>query len=456
MRRPLRTAVEALTSVGGRLLGYPSNSFFVAATLMIRGSIALSRSQTGQAWLKQFPVPAHAEAAAKLLNSILLLSEKDVAEAIRDQLDRIAKDRDGLRRCVALYAEREFDGAAVFEVREISDSTKRIRKRAVGYSGPPAIRPTRGRARVGSEGAIAYLISQEVERWPRILKNHPGPDRIRAKSSPVGAIVIVTDFIGSGKRVRKMLDKFWRVPSVKSWVSLKWVNFKVVAAAGTRSGIAEVQSHRLTPAVHVGHIAPTIDTWTDQTLADKWRDLIKLYGPEEGRGGVDRAGFDGDSALIAFSSRIPNNTPAMIHKSDGIKWRALYEGPAPSDLRLVFRIREANEIADAAAANLGIDLAQKLSDGEKTTIVVLSALGRGSRRGGEIAIAERLGMSVAEVGDTLQRAKTAGLITADLRLTEKGQAMLRANDAHDRVRPTIATNAEPYYPQQLRIPRVTT
>jgi len=118
--------------------------------------------------------------------------------------------------------------------------------------------------RVGSEGTVAHLISQLVEKWPRLLKTHPGPRGIRAKSSPVAAIVIVTDLIGSGTRVNKMLDKFWKVPSVKSWVSRKWIELIVVAAAGTQAGITAVQSHRLRPTVIAEHIVPTIGTWKDR------------------------------------------------------------------------------------------------------------------------------------------------------------------------------------------------
>ncbi|WP_287181033.1 hypothetical protein [Mesorhizobium sp.] len=84
-----------------------------------------------------------------------------------------------------------------------------MRKRAIGRSGPPAVKPVRGLARVGSEGLLAFVASQQKEAWPDIFMNHPGPDSLRAKSAPAGEVVIITDFIGSGNRIRSMLDKFW-------------------------------------------------------------------------------------------------------------------------------------------------------------------------------------------------------------------------------------------------------
>ena len=337
---------------------------------MTRARVPLSRTETGKAWLAQFSSADDVKAAGKLLDAMLLLNDTEIADAIRDEIDKLVDEWHGRGRSLALYAEREFDAGAAFESLDIPDARGRIRRRAVGYSGP--VRPTRGKMRVGSEGTVAHLISQLVEKWPRRLKNHPGPKGIRAKSSPVGAIVIVTDLIGSGARVNRMLDKFWRVPSVKSWVSGKWIVFIVVAAAGTREGIAIVQSHRLRPTVIAEHVVPTIGTWKDQTLANEWHRLIANYGPSSGRGGVARGGYGNTAALVALSSRIPNNAPAIVHQSERSRWRALYEGPAPADLRPIFRVLDEAELAKLAAAAIGIKVAEDLSADDAKLVVVLS------------------------------------------------------------------------------------
>ena len=69
--------------------------------------------------------------------------------------------------------------------------------------------------------------------------NHPGPERLRGKTT-AGEIVIVTDFLGSGTRVSTMLDKFWAVPTVRSWKSRDMIQFRVVAAAAIPSALSKV------------------------------------------------------------------------------------------------------------------------------------------------------------------------------------------------------------------------
>jgi hypothetical protein len=413
--------------------------------------VLLSQSETGNAWLAQFRSADDMKAAGKLLDAMLLLNDNDVADAIRDGIDELANDWQGRGRSLALYAEREFDSGEAYGSLDVPDATGRIRRRAVGYSGP--VKPTRGKMRVGSEGTVAYLISQLVERWPKVLKNHPGPKGIRAKSSPVGAIVIVTDLIGSGTRANKMLDKFWKVPSVKSWVSGKWIEFIVIAAAGTPEGIATVKSHHVRPTVIAEQIVPTIGTWKDQALADEWRQLIAGYGPSQGRGGVARGGYADNAALVALSSRIPNNTPAIIHQSDGSSWRALYEGPAPADLRPHFRMRDEPEQVKQAAEAIGVELAPDLSANDAKLVVVLSAPLSLLRRQNIVAIAAATTLSRSEVERIILQAVADGLLTPKWQLTEAGQEILKANRRGDRRKSTIATNSKPYYPQKLRIPR---
>lgn len=417
----------------------------------MRGSGRLSQSETGKVWLAQFRSEGDVKAATKLLDAMLLLNDTDVADAIRDGINKLTEEWDGHGRSLALYAEREFDASVAFESEDVTDRKGVVRRRAVSYSGP--VKPTRGKTRVGSEGSVAYLISQLVEKWPSLLKNHPGPKGIRSKSSPVGAIVIVTDLIGSGTRVNKMLDKFWRVPSVKSWVSGKWLEFIVVAAAGTLQGIATVRSHRLRPTVIAEHVVPTIGTWKDQTLAKEWLRLIATYGPRRGRGGVLPSGYANGGALVALSSRIPNNTPAIVHQSDGNNWRALYEGPAPADLRPAFRVLDPAEQVKAAADAIGVEIAKDLGADDGELVVVLSAPAPLLRRMDITGIAAITMLSRSVVERIVERALSGGLLTAEGHLTEAGQQILRANRRGDRRNSTIATNTEPYYPQSLRIPR---
>ncbi|PBC19312.1 hypothetical protein CK226_29725 [Mesorhizobium sp. WSM4311] len=386
-----------------------------------------------------------------MLDAMLLLNEEQVVTSIRTALDRIAKGTRHRNRRVALYAEREFQEAAIFTSQDLPDKDGRVRRRAIGRSGPPAVKPVRGRARVGSEGLLAFVASQQKDAWPKIFMNHPGPDSLRAKSAPAGEIVIITDFIGSGSRVRSMLDKFWAVPTIRSWMSRKLIKFRVIAAAATESGLASVRKHRMRPETTAEWIAPTVSWNTSPRLYFAWTKLIDNNGPAEGRG-CGRYGFENVAALIAFSYRIPNNTPAMVHCSrDG--WRALFDGPAPPELHGLFGVRPVAEVVENAAADNGIHMGRELTEEDRLTILVLTLLRGRWHKGSETALSSRTGLPVPTLMDILRQALQNGLIVGSGRLTDKGYAFLASGKALQGSKPIIATNQEAYYPETLRVPR---
>jgi len=418
--------------------------------LFLAGSRTLSHTAVGAAWLDQFG-PDDRATATSLLDAMLLLNEEQVSASIRSALDRIAEGQRHRKRRVALYAEREFDASLIFEVQTLPDAAGRLRRRAVGYNGPPAVRPTRGRARVGSEGFVAHLISQTSERWTRVFMNHPGPERLRGKAAPAGEIIIVTDFLGSGTRVSTMLDKFWAVPTVRSWKSRDMVRFRVVAAAATPSALSKVRRHRLRPQVEAEWIAPTVKSNSDYRTVRSWTGLIETYGPNEARG-AGRFGFGGDGALIAFNYRLPNNTPAMIHHGES-GWRPLYVGAAPPELRDVFGVRSLDQAVDSAAQSNGLVFGRELTEEERLTILVLSVLKGRWYRGAEVALASRTSLPTSTVMDTLARALKTELISRTGRITDKGYKFMESGRAGERKTPLIETSLVPYYPETLRIPK---
>lgn len=407
----------------------------------------LSSTNSGRLWITQFR-STDQTAAAQLVDALLLLNDEDVATAIRSSLRTLALSRRGERRKAALYAEREVAESVMFQSARLASRDGALRLRAFGDRGPNAVKPVRGRARVGSEGWIAFLISQAQERSPRIYLNHPGPDRIRRHKASL--IVIVTDFIGSGDRVCALLGKFLAVPSVRAWRSNRWIKFAVVAAAGTRAGIQAVRQHLANPAVSVTHVVPSLATFPNRSQVEAWRRLMLRYGPLQARGSGPEGYKDG-GALVAFSYRTPNNTPPILHQGDR-SWTPLFQGPPDDDMRPAFGLASLGERTTAAAA-ADRQFATGLTAEVMRMLLVLRSIRGRWRPGQDIEIAERTGLTVPDVAQAREKAEATGLLLVAGRLTDDGQRLVRDASVIWEKRPDIPTRPEPYYPLSLRTPR---
>lgn len=408
----------------------------------------LSTSPSGRVFISKFKA-ADQDAATQLVDALVLMNEADVAGEIRKQIELIVKTRRGARKSAAIYVEREFAERAIFKSQKVRARDGVMRMRATGLRGPPAVSPIRGHMRVGSEGSGASVVSGSVSKHRRVLMNHPGPDKLRQRKA--GLIVIVTDFIGSGTRVSKILDKFMAVPSVRSWRAHRWVNFAVVAAAATREGIALVERHGSRPKVHPGVIAPAFATYHDQAAAADWEAMTHQYGPRSARGAGPKGYLNG-GALIVFSYRAPNNVPLFL-TTKGARWKPLFDGPIADDMRPAFGLKPVDQRVAESSIAIDANLAADLLAQELQTAVVLKAVHGRWRDGQEIEIAERTGLTVSEVTETHERAVRIGLLTPQGRLTDAGQNLAEASRRQERRRPTIPTGANPYYPVALRAPR---
>lgn len=407
----------------------------------------LSASASGRAWIARFKPPDQ-QSAADLLDALILLNEDDVARAVRGQLRKLAKTRTGKRKKAALYVEREFAEAAIFESEPTVGRDGELRQRAFGDRGPAAVSPRRGSTRVGSEGPGAFLLSQGAEIAPAIYLNGPGPDRIRRHK--VSLIVIVTDFVGTGTRIQQMLDKFMRVPSVRAWFSAKWIEFAVVAAATTVAGKAAVESHPARPKVHATVVAPTLQSYRDSDQALAWEALARGYGPKASRG-AGPLGFQGLGALIAFSYRAPNNLPLFLHARSRL-WEPLFRGAITEDMAPAFGLQSAEIRAAEAGVILGRPLAAHVPAAEGQLALFLSVVRGRWRDGQEIEVAERTGLTVPEILEARAYALAHGLLTPEGRLTDAGHGHVATSTAspHPSV---IPTDPDPYYPKALRVPR---
>ena len=416
------------------------------------GNSAFIRSEPTLAWLSQFD-PEDQPTASAMLRAMTLVSR----DAFTDRLRALALQRlSGGEEPLGLYAERELPHWKGVPNRLFKETRTKV-KRAFGV-GPQPVQPTKAyNPDVGSEGLVAQLVSELCREYPKRFYNHPGPDAIRKHK--IRRFVLMTDFIGSGRRARTYLQAAWRVRSVRSWWSAKCkvgLCFEVLAYAAAPDGQSTVEDHPSRPAVYVVAACPTIENAFGSDLRARVRDLCIRYDPGNH---VPKAalGYDGTGALIACAHGVPNNTPRILHKR-GARWAPLFPARVTSAARQHFS--EDEKSAAAVQARL-VQLRQtRLARAgwletakpyARINLLVLAALSRPPRQ--DEAVSRKTGLTVLEIQRGIARAAAQGWVDDARRLTERGQAEL----AHARKEISITAPLQPepkefYYPQSLRAP----
>jgi hypothetical protein len=184
-----------------------------------------SNSEFVRPWLSQFNV-AYQPRAVELLDSIVRVSADDFRNRLSILITTYILGIDGH---VGLYVERELPTDKKSRAPlPLFAQPEYAPRRARGHGPTPFVPES---ADVGSEGIIAQLVSELCRPRNSRFLNHSGPDTIREKR--VRHLLVVTDFIGSGKRAISYLEALWKVHSVRSWWSLNYVTLGVLAYSGT-------------------------------------------------------------------------------------------------------------------------------------------------------------------------------------------------------------------------------
>ncbi len=407
------------------------------------GMTKLSTTPLGTRWLESFPNVDERVTAALLIDEVLLVSRNDLIRGLRQAIESILTERKDADRPIALFAER-----AVQKINKVVQPffPNSASGRATGPGVPPIVVDPSDQE-VGSEGPIANLITELARHNGRDVLSHPGPDRMRAQR--VQHIVIVTDFIGSGKRIWEMLEAFRAVATLRSWHSYKLVTFKVVAYAGTDSGLRTVSSNRLKSVISTVVGCPTIFNMFTGTQLSRVRALCRRYPSRH----KHPTGFLNGGALIAFAHGMPNNCPPILH-SRTRGWTPLFRGRSTAAAELSFPSGTSEKIAERATRLLRIGNANAyLSDamGSRwlTAMLVLAAIEAGARSASSASA--RSGIPLSSVEEILSFIRIVRWTTGRNELTALGRLELARLRRRRRRTPGLPKPESPfYYPTQLR------
>lgn len=354
-------------------------------------------------------------------------------------------------RPIALYVEREL-------VRDHSlyQSPAAFPRRAVGPPQLPEVGT--GKFEIGSEGIIGNIVTRLTRQNSNDFLAHPTMESLRdAKPS---CLIIVTDFIGSGKRIYDFLTSMQRTPSLVSWVSYHRITIEVVAYTGTIQGLEFVRGHALQPLVTIHTGCPTIHQFTDPERT-QYIELCRAYAPGKPRTPITPLGYGDVGALIAFSHSAPNNMPLIFHRTSST-WKPLFAGRSTVDAwSLLSQFGSAN-IFPMWLRRIGQNVLSrslrllKTDQNTQQMILVLSASKRKPRT--FESISSNTGIPVEIVRERIQRAQNAGLLDPRGHLTDAGYRELRymrkpINKSRKSKHGLFDRPDSPYFPKQLRPPR---
>lgn len=417
----------------------------------------LSETQQGINWLAQFRALDQG-IARKLLDSLDIVSHNVFLQELRDLIVSSVNQIDGN---VGLFAEREVRrGKWGIPHRLYKEPGTKRNRRAFGM-GPQPVQPKNNYdLNVGSEGIIAWLVSDVCRENPRKFISHPSPDQIRERR--IRKFVLVTDLVGSGRRASEYLDSAWKSASVKSWSSFKLLDFEVVAYTATVTGQQRVKQHRCKPALRIVKSCPTISSEFKNELVDTVRSLCIRYDPINSDS-VESLGYKGSEALLVFSHGCPNNVPRIFHAKPNrnpSSWEPLFPKRGTASTRDIFEHIDTESMLRRKLENLH---ETRLSSGGwirsrspecVKMLVILASLQRG--KGSSDVVSRKTGLAIPEIDIYLEKAISWGWLTERRRLTSEGRGQLKHARKASSEKTNIDKEEKPYYfPKSLRTPVVT-
>lgn len=404
----------------------------------------LSETEYAQQWLLSFQEVDRA-AAILLIDRLMLVSASEFVSGITNQLNQIEREKPGKEPSLALYAEREMEKAG-YVVLPFFPNSDTGRARGPGI---PPVKVNPEKQDVGSEGSVATLISKYCKDSTHQALSHPGPDALR--SNKIRTIAIVTDFIGSGRRISEMLDAFALVASLQSWKSYGLLSFEVVCYSGTEWGLNSVHKHSLRPKVR-SHIAcPVIDEAFSGIELGAVKLLCQNYRTKQPRFPF---GFNHTGSLIAFSHGIPNNAPPILYSEAG-GWTPLFPDRSTSAAGIDRVANSSAVLARNSEQVLGIrDARRVLADPEGEiwahTMLVMDAVRHGVRT--SQGLSARTQLPNDRIEEVLEITKRAGWVTPKNSLTRLGWREMRRPRYFEQGEEIAISGSGIYFPTQLRAP----
>jgi hypothetical protein len=368
----------------------------------------------GKNWLAQFDSPDQA-LASFFLRSLRLVSFSELEGSLK-------------RRLIQLMSESD-NHLALFPIEE-----------PVSTSGAP---------HYGSSQRIGHMLKGLVRERPTLQLAPSIPEMRRSR---IKNIVLVDDFVGSGRRSLnhwKNLDT-----TVKSWLSYGVCKLWLVAFAAHPFGI-RVVSRNIGPLKRNALLSVLQLSVRPKIWGDEIHRLCLKYGARTSR--PDSAlGVGQCMAPLVFQHGCPNNTPAILWRH-GRAWRALFPERAIPDTMFDCFTTEATRAThpDALASvnqyRLGLMMLERVRERRQNNVdmKLLTMLGLLLKGVGVGRLSRMMMEGADKVDELLGKAKTYCLLDNRNRVTEFGLDIVNRYRHERTVGQALPDRLDPYFPVQF-------
>ena len=301
---------------------------------------------------------------------------------------------------------------------------------------------------IGSEASISYLC-RSISKTNKYILNHPDINEMRGKKCRY--IFCMNDIVGSGEQTDGFCKWLYNSPTIKSWISLRYIEFIICSYAGTTTGINYLKKNKFIKEILINqYVDYGRSFWTDNERYEI-ENVCKKYCAFTSRKKYP-LGYNKIFSFIYFSYKYPNTSPAILWAPLTKRWVPL------SQIRPEFEINFNNLEPTYMSIRKYIDyfklseslIFNRLNFEAKKMIIILDLLSW--KHYSNKCISEMLIMPITKVNKYIDRLLTMGLIDKNYKITKMGKALIRSAKKRKIIKKELDLKKDFYYPKKLRVP----
>jgi hypothetical protein len=380
----------------------------------------LSETKAAKSWIAQFD-ETDRETAILILDSLIYVSNEELNNGLKEKLQEFIN-----------YHQKEY--IALFAVKDVIEGNYWEANREQLLSSD-----------IGSEAIISHFC-RDISKTNDFLLNHPSIETMRNKKCK--HIIVVNDIVGSGDQTIKFCNWLYNHPTIKSWISLKYIDINVCSYAWAKIGHDNLKRNKIISELL---IAQPIESGRSFWSSEDWQKIIDVcnkYSAYTSRKSMP-LGYKEVFTFIYFSHKCPNNSPAIIWAPHSKNWKSIFT-------------TRPDFILDSKSFFLKFDIKKFLgylnltksilltSFNEETKIMVVILNFFSKKRYSIENISEMLGMPVTGVNKYVEKLFTMNLMDRNYKVTIMGKSLIRSARKTKIIRSELELKDEFYYPKQLR------